>query len=89
VLSTMFVTVGPTGTLDTYMPVESVVSVSVSPVLVVITTLTPSMPGSPRSRAPFAFKSSNTVPLILPKGLRVGAAVGDAVGDAVGLTVGL
>jgi len=88
VLSTMSVTVGPAGTSTVYVPVESVVRVRVSPVLVVTTTFTPSIPGSLGSCTPFAFKSSNTTPLTFPKGLGVGAAVGDAVGEAVGDDVG-
>jgi len=48
VLSTILVTVGPTGTTAIYMP-SFVVSVRVNPKLVVTTTSTSSMPNSPGS----------------------------------------
>lgn len=80
--------VPPTGTSAIYMPVSSVVRVNTSPLLSVMTTSTPEIPGSPGSWTPLAFKSSNTVPLTLPVGVSVGEAVGAAVGALVGDFVG-
>ena len=67
-LLTILVTAGPTGTITVYIPVESKVTVCVMPELSVITTSTPGIPGSPGSQMPFAFLSSNMIPLILPVG---------------------
>lgn len=84
----MFVTAGPAATIAVYLPFESVDTVSDSPSLSIITTMTPEIPGSPGSWTPFAFKSLNTVPSSFPVAATVGgAAVGLALvgGDAVGL----
>jgi hypothetical protein len=82
-------TVSPTGTTAMYIPVSSVVNVKMVPSLLVMTTFTPLMPGSPSSCLPLLLASSKTVPLTLPVGVGVGAAVGEAVGLAVGEAVGL
>lgn len=78
-------TVNPAGTSAIYMPVLSVVKVKISPLLSVITTSTPSIPGSPGSCTPLAFLFSNTLPLILP----VGVAVGDTVSEDAVLAAGI
>ena len=88
-LSTILVTAGPAGTIAMYIPVESMVTVCVAPELLVITTLTPGIPGSPGSWMPLAFLSSNMVPLTFPDGGAVGEAIGDVVGNSVGNLVGL
>jgi hypothetical protein len=71
-----------------YIPVASVVTVSVVRELVVITTFTFGIPGSPVSWVPLPFESSYTVPLTFPVGVAVGEAVGVAVGEGVGDLVG-